>query len=561
MVDFEQKLQELRIERAATRVVLTEYCYGCLHRDNFHDEGCWVEGCGCREFLKFITVAVEEMEQEREQAAAVEKQPDLKADVWQVPGKERNLTEGMLMEAIGMAREEKDPGEQAAAELFEEQQKSHAKITVMDTPEPPPSLDLEDPDLKHEERRSREDLGPTFEVVMGSAGTGKTWLMKDRQQKTRGVVLCATTGIAAINLGGTTINALLGYYDTKSLKETFLNGFLQSRLRKLRASGVTRYVIDEVSMFDGNALDLLVRAVDEVNESRVSSYDPEVKITLVGDFAQLPPVKAPFAFNAEMWDRFEENTTTLTEIRRQTEKDFILALQAARRGDGAAALEYFRDRMVTEKQEDFQGPTILAMNEEVDRYNKLKLASCPGEWLSLQNTKEGRQRGEWKNIPDRIDLKTGAQVMVLANRRDIETKEYLYVNGDLGTLEGVDELGEQPYPVVKLHRTGKLQIVQPVQREFLVPTGNTGARKDRFTVEGTITYYPLRLAYASTVHKTQGLSLDRVQVSIANHFFSNPGSVYVALSRARTPDGLRLVGTPDMFIQRCNADPKVKRFL
>lgn len=400
---------------------------------------------------------------------------------------------------------------------------------------------------------------------MGAAGTGKTFLMKRREELRRDVVLCATTGIAAINLGGSTINSLLGYFDTKGLRNAYVDGWLQGRIRKLKSSGIRRYIIDEMSMMDAEALDILVRAIDEVNLGE----DPkrQVGLTLVGDFGQLGPIKAPFAFQADCWEeKFEPNLTILKENRRQSDQDFIEALHAARRGDGMKALEFFRDKLQPTKEEEFLGVTVLAKNDEVDRYNFLKLADCPGDEIQLLNSREGKQRGEWKNIPDRLDLKVGAVVMILANRRypsefEGDRPDYEYVNGDLGELVGLDQIGESKYPLVKLYRNGMTRPIRPVTREFLEPTGAMGVKKDRFVVTGSLTYFPLRLAYATTVHKVQGLTMDRVQVSFSNHFFGTYQMLYVALSRARNPEGLRLVGTPESFLLRCNADPRVARFL
>ncbi len=398
---------------------------------------------------------------------------------------------------------------------------------------------------------------PIYEAVMGSAGTGKTFLMKRREALRNDTLLCATTGIAAINLGGATINSVLGYYDTKSLRDAWVGGWLQARMRKLRMSGIRRIILDEMSMLDADALDIFWRTLEDIN----LGIDPkrQLGMTLVGDFCQLPPVKAPFAFEADCWPHFEENLTTLTEIRRQADKDFIEALQAARRGDGAKAVEYFRDSLHQIKEENFDGPTVLAKNDEVDRYNYLKLADCHGEEIELVNTKLGKQRGEWKNIPERLDLKVGAVVMILANKRQEGT--YWYVNGDIGELVDVEVFEGHAWPRVKLYRTGAVESIAPVTREFLEPTGALGVKKDRWVVSGSVTYFPIRLAYATTCHKSQGLSLDRVQVSFGSHFFGSPGMLYVALSRARTAEGLRLVGTPESFILRCNADPRVARFL
>lgn len=430
---------------------------------------------------------------------------------------------------------------------------------------------------------------PTFTYLAGAAGSGKTFLTKAWAEGERGLLLCATTGIAAINLGGSTINSILGYFDTKSLQESYTGGFLTGRLGRLWRSGVRRIVLDEVSMLDGDQLTVLVRAIDEVNgrgyvlDSRWEDEDtpPNLGLTLVGDFAQLPPVKATFAFESPEWSRFQDTTHTLTEIRRQADPAFIHALRAARLGDGKTALQYFGDVVGLQEQTNdvFDGPTILARNEAVDRFNQLRMDKLTGRAVSFTSTRWGKQRSEWGNpdkppqtwgIPQTLQLKVGALVMILANRRyeGPPPQPYMYVNGDLGEIVGAD-----PYVArVRLQRNGREVDVECIGRDVKIPC-DSARRKElreqhledridgKWEIVGGIRYMPLRLAYASTVHKAQGLSLDQVQVNLRDPFFKTPGMVYVALSRARTAGGLRLVGSPAAFVERCASDPRLKEWL
>jgi ATP-dependent exoDNAse (exonuclease V) alpha subunit len=114
---------------------------------------------------------------------------------------------------------------------------------------------------------------------------------------------------------------------------------------------------------------------------------------------------------------------------------------------------------------------------------------------------------------------------------------------------------------VELQRTGRDALIEPVLRHNLVPTGALGVKKDRYQTIGSISYMPLRLAYASTVHKIQGLSLDHVQVAFADPVFGQAAMLYVAFSRARSAEGLRIVGTPQLLRERCAVDGKVRPWL
>lgn len=445
-----------------------------------------------------------------------------------------------------------------------------------------------------------------FEDLSGTAGTGKTWMARELVASQPGVVLTATTGIAAINLGaGTTINALLNYYDTENLHDDYQSGLLQMRLRALRRAGTQRIVLDEKSMLDGEQLTYLVRAIEEINDPhggletvgasadeaealeadrRADASLPPLGLTLIGDFGQLAPVKAPFAFESVMWDRFAAHRTILTKVHRQDNATFINGLQAVRQGDVTTAMSVFTPNLFHHALDDtYEGSTIFAKNIAVARYNQLRLDSVQGPVVALSSTRWGKQRGDWKQIPETLRLKEGALVMILSNMRAVENEHeesertrtrwrLIYANGDLGIFRGMggDEGNEA---IVELQRTGRQVTVSPITRECLAPltperrkalreTGELGTRtKGKYEIVGEVTYTPLRLAWGTTTHKSQGLTLDRCQINLSDGFFKHPGMLFVALSRARTLEGLRLVGTPQQFAARCVVNPVVRPWL
>jgi ATP-dependent DNA helicase PIF1 len=439
-------------------------------------------------------------------------------------------------------------------------------------------------EMLSEEQTAPGERDTPCEFICGVAGSGKTYqqLVAVKADPAYGV-LSAVTGIASVNLGAITIHSLLRYSTTDVLRDHYMTGQLV-RVLHLLAKQYRRLIIDEISMADATQLDIWYRAVEEAN--RYSDIPSPMGITLVGDFAQLPPVKARWAFEAGCWPRFRENTTRLTKVWRQDGGPFLDALNLARRGDGAGAADFLASagaRFETALDTEFEGTTILPRNDQVGRFNRMALDRVPEKAFKVASRRWGRQQSEWGQsartkewgIPPEVELKLGAYVMLLANHSEFE-----YVNGDCGwvrdhaddslTIELVRTGGE-----IKLRRlvrgveSSDRPLGWPASFEKVAKSDDDGrwlarphyrSRVRRF-VSGQVEFWPLRLAYASTVHKTQSLTLDRVQIDYRGHFFSQPAMVYVAMSRARSLEGLRLVGQRETLAKHCNSDPAVSSWL
>jgi ATP-dependent DNA helicase PIF1 len=406
-----------------------------------------------------------------------------------------------------------------------------------------------------------------FSFFTGEAGTGKTTLARQWSEDASDAILCSTTGISAINLGGSTINALVGFFDTESLRDIYLSGRLHATLRKLRDAGTSWYLLDEVSMMPADQLTYLARAIREINHTQREG-GVMIKLTVIGDFGQLSPVNEPFAFESPEWERVSKHTIRLTEIKRQADIEFIRALQAVRRGDATAALDYFGPKLQPMPKMDFPGVMIFGKNDQVSRHNELMMDQVSGTPVSCTKVESGQPRGEWKLIPHNLYLKVGALVMLLANKRIFGTTGFQYANGDLGELLEM----ENGRAIVKLQRTGNEVVVEPVtrknqrplaagRRQELINAGRIDDISGKYEVVGRVTYMPLRAAWSSTVHKCQGLSFDHAQIDIRNHFFTQPAMLYVALSRARTAEGLRIIGNANQFRKRCVVDERTRPWL
>jgi hypothetical protein len=422
-----------------------------------------------------------------------------------------------------------------------------------------------------------DDYGapPRCAFITGAAGTGKTYQVREqiRNDPAEGL-LCATTGIAGVNLGTVTINSQLRYFDTESMVNGFVSGRLVTRLAKIAHSYRNLY-IDEVSMMPAEQLDTLYQAVREANQRKsvMKGKNPEgLGLVLVGDLCQLPPIKARWLFEAECWPEFDAETTRLEKNWRQGDEQFLRAINHLRAGEGADSATMLRSTTTEFSSAldlHFPGTTIMAKNDEVDRFNWQALQRVRGEKFVVNSKRwhVARPPGEWSHIPPRLELKIGAYVMILAN----DTKEFNYANGDCGLIVGRDATRIQ----VRLARndtvvdvgviTRSVHTVDPDECGAIAPTPTWGQphfdeQTEKYVI-GAVQYLPLRLAWASTVHKSQGLTLDRVQLDLRNFFFSSPAMTYVAVSRCRTPEGLRIVGTPELLANRCKIDPRVARWI
>lgn len=258
---------------------------------------------------------------------------------------------------------------------------------------------------------------------------------------------------------------------------------------------------------------------------------------------------------------------------RQADAEFLAAINHLRAGqgvDGAGMLKQTTAEFSSALDLHFPGTTIMAKNDEVDRFNWQALQRVKGEKFAVNSRRwhVAKPPGEWKNIPERLELKIGAYVMILAN----DTREFTYANGDCGLVVGRDATSVQ----VRLARNDEVVEIGTIERKVHSPDnddfGDDIPREpiwgevwfDELAgkyVIGAVRYLPLRLAWASTVHKSQGLTLDRVQLDLRNHFFSQPAMAYVAVSRCRTPEGLRVVGDEKLLASRCKIDPRVERWI
>lgn len=375
--------------------------------------------------------------------------------------------------------------------------------------------------------------------LIAGPGYGKSFVVKAIRDSGYPIILSSTTGVSAINIGGVTINSLLGYFDSEDMRKKHDAGRIYDALRKYAASGAL-VVIDEVSMFSSTQFQILV-----VNNERLQQSEGKaVRFLFVGDFGQLPPVKESPVFESSLWLPKYIRELTLTQVHRTSDTSFIEALHYLRVGDSKAALPYFEGLGFHEDIDmDFEGTTLYALNDSANRHNTYCLSRLEGESITYYPLREGDPLPEWKNIPDPLELKVGALVILRSNQW-----EDGYVNGDQGYV--LDMTPE--YVDVKLLR-GPMVRVRSISNKY-----KTSTRR------GRITYMPMMLAYALTTHKAQSLSIDYLQVVLDDpiaggnlRFMARThGMAFMAISRATTPQHLRIVGDSHAFLEACYCDRK-----
>lgn len=385
--------------------------------------------------------------------------------------------------------------------------------------------------------------------LTGEPGAGKSYTIRQYVQYLRSCAIdpaiTASTGIAATHIGGMTLHSWSGIGINKTLNAAELKEIAgRERLAK-RIKNTKVLIIDEISMFDGRTLNL----VDAVCKKIRDSEEPfgGMQVIFVGDFFQLPPVSRPdeplpqFAYESDAWRAVNPMICYLSEQHRQEDEAFLELLSALRRGrvtDDHRKL--LGERQIVFMDDDFGEITkLFSHNQNVDRMNEHALGRLEGDVKIFRMAGYGipplvEQLKKGCLSPELLALKDGARVMFTRNSTDGS-----YVNGSIGEVIGFSQ--DTGYPIVKL-RSGK-RIEAALTEWKIEAEGKTVA---------AIVQVPLRLAWAMTVHKSQGMSLDAAVIDLSSAFAYGQG--YVALSRVRSLSGLHLQGLNERALE---VDPNV----
>lgn len=412
--------------------------------------------------------------------------------------------------------------------------------------------------------------------LTGSAGSGKTHTLREYikwlNEHDIPVAITASTGIAATHMNGMTIHGWAGIGIREYLTEADIDMIEQKQYLWKRFEKARVLIIDEVSMLHAHRLDMVERVCRRFKRSDAPFGG--LQVILSGDFFQLPPVtrggsptrptaapkpqgelfidydsgetleeetepKSDMVIHSRAWKAMKPAICYLTEQHRQEDDAFLEILNAMRRNAIAEPhLDTIRSRMHAEVAAAL--PTKLyTHNIDVDAINYAELGRLSGDVKEFVMSGKGSDAlvDALKKsclAPEQLKLKIGAEVMFIKNNYEAG-----YVNGTRGMIKTFDSRGE---PVVEIYATGKHLSVSAMDWEV----------EENGRVKASITQYPLRLAWAITIHKSQGMSLDSAEIDLSKTFAYGMG--YVALSRVRTLGGIRLVGfSPEAL----NVDPMV----
>ena len=380
--------------------------------------------------------------------------------------------------------------------------------------------------------------------LTGGAGVGKSYItnqiISHYKQQAKDVVALGSTGVSAVNIGGFTIHSFFVFGISNNFDELIINDrYNKKRLNKLKKILKTTdlIIIDEISMVSANMLDMIYY--------RLNHYGFLGKVLVVGDFYQLPPIQKKtqqndifghklYAFESDAWHKFDFYIIELTKMQRTSDEYFTHILSKIRKGVcDDEVLEYMQKLWNNQNLEP--NPTYLyGRNIDVEQTNRAKLNQLPSEeTIVFASVEENgvippKKLQSWKSmlpISEQLTLKEGAPVLFTVN------KWGKFVNGERGILHKIEDdylIVEKQDEYVRIERHDFDMLDIAVDDDGKIST----------TTLATLSQYPIKLAYAITIHKSQGMSIDNLICNV-NHIFA-PSQFYVAISRAINPKNLKI---------------------
>lgn len=396
----------------------------------------------------------------------------------------------------------------------------------------------------------------TYNVLMsgysvflsGGAGTGKTYVIdkfiNDSRNKGRNVMVCAPTGVAALHINGSTLH----HQFKAPVKPIIKRAIDESALSELIDTDIL--VIDEISMCRIDLFDFIANYIFNANETRKRFNKPRIQLVISGDFLQLPPVMTEsdkkildtyynrdinigFAFESEFWGVFDFKYIILTEIVRQDNKEFVEVLNRIRTGD-KLAVQYIIDHC---SKVPIDGAiNLYGLNKTATERNVEELNEIDDNMYTHEAIITGAAKITDTNAEMMLAIKVGSRVMSLVNKKSSDGS-LIYGNGSLGTVVSI----QSDYVTVEFD-AGFIENIGLYTWDIYKYSIDEKTKDSKFpklveTKIGDVTQFPLKLAYAATIHKAQGQTYDAVNIS---PYAWDCGQLYVALSRVKSIDRLYL---------------------
>jgi len=383
--------------------------------------------------------------------------------------------------------------------------------------------------------------------LTGAPGAGKTHLLNRfinyLRKRDVPVAITASTGIAATHIGGMTLHSWSGMGIRDSIDEKILEDLLSKSPLQKRFEKTKVLIIDEVSMLTPGLFEAVSFILQNIHFSQEAFGG--IQVVLTGDFFQLPPISSQrserrFIWQTETWKSLNPKICYLSERHRHNEPELLQLLDEMRAGSVSTDSRKLLKSCSTRSFSKSVRPTKLyTHNADVDEINAEELEKLDTPLRTFGVVMKGNKKIAEKLlnsslVMEDLELKKGALVMFLKNNPEKD-----YVNGTLGEIVGFDE--EDRLPIVKV-KDG---------REIIAEHEEWSVIDEKDKKLATIAQVPLRLAWAITVHKSQGMTLDAAEIDLRRAF--EPGHGYVAISRVKTLSGLRLLGHNEVALSVNNA--------
>ncbi|HWU43167.1 MAG TPA: PIF1 family ATP-dependent DNA helicase [Bdellovibrio sp.] len=401
-------------------------------------------------------------------------------------------------------------------------------------------------DLSPEQAEALDLLRSGENVFLtGGAGSGKSFLIRHymKEVDSKEVPILASTGAAAVLLGGRTFHSFFGLGIMEGGPDATYERASRDNKLLARLHKVEGVIIDEISMIPGQALMIAEALAQKARDSKLPWGG--LRIIAVGDFAQLPPVTQTGArdwcFLNEVWKLTGFQTVKLSHNQRVSDNLFLDVLHDIRHGLSTPKVRDFLNEHIKTHDTDHPGTRLFPRKIDAEKFNQMKLAELDEDEVTIDSIYFGSEKHidvlmKTAPVPVKLTIKLGCRVMFLQN-----DPQKRWVNGTRGVITDIED--------------DKIIVKKNGGREVQVDKSSFSLQDAEGNVMASVIQFPLTLAYATTIHKSQGATLDDLWCDLSRLW--EPGHAYVALSRLRSSEGLHLIGwNPRSII----VDPKVLEF-